>query len=416
MEQKYFADNRRRLWAQLPEEDMVFICFSGRGKRRTADEDYPFYANRSFVYLTGLEQEDLVYMAWRQEGAVRETLFLPETDPMYARWMGRMLQPEQIGPISGISDVESRKGFEAAFHRLAENSAGLTVYLDFDPPAEGQDREPAQNFGARIRREWPWCQIRNAHPALRRLRSVKTPAELESLRESIRLTDQGIRAMLRACRPGLYEYQLRAVFEQVLADQGARVPAFDSIVAAGKNTLVMHYPEQDCEIRDGDLILVDVGAQLGLCGADISRVFPANGRFTQRQKALQRASAGVIDQLCLRLRPGMAMKEIDRMTGQLLLEALRPMGLAETLEDVDNYRWHSTSHHLGLDTHDDCDYTLPLAPGMVFTMEVGIYVPQWGEGVRVEDDILMTERGCENLSRQIPREIPEIEALMKEEA
>lgn len=415
MERAFFENNRRRLLETiLQQEDSVLVLFSGLPHRRTADENYPFYANRSFVYLTGLEQEDLVYLAWRSGGQIHETLFLPPVDAMHLRWRGRMLRPEQATDASGIADTAARGSFSAALHRLLCGMTRPAVYLDFDPPAQGQPPEPAQAFADTVQKDYPWCSLGSCHNALQRLRTIKQPEELAALRRSLRLTDEGIRAMLHACRPGMFEYQLRAVFEKTLADHGARQPAFDTIVAAGENALVMHYPEQDAQIGDGDMILIDLGAQCGLCGADISRVFPANGRFTPQQKRLHDASLSTITYICQHLQAGMSMRDIDRLGHIHLLEKLRAMGLAETLEQVRDYCWHSISHHLGFDTHDDNDYTMPLAPGMVFTMEVGVYVPQWGEGVRIEDNILMTDRGCENLSTFIPRTVEEIEAVMAE--
>ncbi len=413
MDRLFFAGNRRRLrqlalWA----DDHILVMFSGLPKRRSADEDYEFYGNRNFAYMTGLTNADLVYLAWQQKGDWKEILFLPDTDPIYERWMGRMLHADQVEPVSGINETRSRTEFEGFFHRLVGGMCCPTVWLDFDPPSAGQAREPAQQFADTLRHRYPYCRLANCHGLLQQMRTIKQPEEIDCLRRSIDVTKEGIEAMLHACRPGLYEYQLRSVFEKVLADQGFREPAFETIVGAGRNSLVMHYPEQDSVIRDGDMILIDLGAQCGFCGADISRVFPANGHFTPRQRQLHEASISTISYLCDRIRPGMSMRDIDLIGDENLARKLEEMGLLEGGRTVEDYRWHTISHHLGFDTHDDNDYGMPIAPGMVFTMEVGVYVEDWGEGVRIEDIILVTEDGCENLSIHIPREIHEIEAVM----
>ena len=414
MDQAFFVHNRQHLLERIEDAEAILVLFSGIPRRRTADEDYPFYASRSFVYLTGLEKENLVYLAWRQGRQWQETLFLPPTDPIRERWMGRMLHPDQAECRSGIAENHSREEFDEVFRHLVGGMTCPTVWLDFDPPAENQPPEVAQVFADSIRRNYPWCRIANCHPTLRRMRSIKQPQELEDLRHSIDITGKGIRAMLRACCPGLYEYHLRAVFEKTLADEGVREPAFETIVGAGKNSLVMHYPEQDTVLTDGDLVLIDLGAQYGYCGADISRVFPVSGHFSPRQKLLHEASLSTIDYLLERIKPGMPMSEIDHIGDENLREKLTAIGLLSRNQAVTDYRWHTISHHLGFDIHDDSDYTMPLTSGMVITMEVGVYVPQWGEGVRIEDDILITSEGCQNLSRQIPCTISEIESIMTE--
>ena len=314
MDQSFFIGNRQRLLDTIPQDEAVVVLFSGLPRRRTADEDYPFYASRSFVYLTGLEKEDLVYLARKKDGKWEETLFLPDTDPMQERWTGRMLHTEQVEPRSGITQTRSRTAFDAAFRRMIAGMACPTLWLDFDLPAANQQPEPAQTFAAAVQQQYPWCRIANCHPALQRLRSVKQPEELEDLRRSIQITHEGIRAMLTACKPGMYEYQLRAEFEKVLADRGVREPAFDTIVGAGKNALVMHYPEQDGKAEDGDLVLIDLGAQWGYCGADISRVFPANGHFTDRQKQMHHASVATIEYLLEHVKPGMPITDVDRLS------------------------------------------------------------------------------------------------------
>ncbi len=410
MDKNFFSGNRARMLEQITGEEAVVVSFSGMPRRRSADEDFAFYADRSFVYLTGIEQKDVVYLAWRKGTRWEERLFLAESDAMYERWHGRMMRPEAAKERSGIEQVLPRTALEPTVKRLLDGMSAPQVWLDFDPLAH--EREASQQFGQRIQRDHPYVRLCNLNPILRRLRTVKQPAEIEELRRSIELTGEGIRRMLTMCRPGLYEYQLRAAFEKVLADAGYREPGFSTIVAAGKNTLVMHYPEQDCQLQSGDLILIDLGAQCGYCGADISRVFPANGRFTERQKKLHHAAMTTVDELSAAVGPGMMMAQVERLTDEILSGKLIAMGLMEKPEELKKYRWHRVSHHLGFDTHDTCDESIPLAPGAVITMEVGIYVEDWGEGVRVEDDILITETGCENLSRHLPRTVEEIESLM----
>ena len=405
MERAYFEGNRRRFWAEA-EGDGVLVLWSGQSYRRSADENYPFYAHRDFVYFTGLTKENLIYLGVRRDGKVQETLFLPAVDPMKERWTGRMLRPEQVMDTCGITETANVEDFQKTFTALMAEK--LPLLLDIDPPADDQPKETAQQFAE----EWQdRAEIRDCHHIFVSLRMVKQPCEIEALRRAIDLTGQGIQIMWGACYEGLYEYQLRNVFDSVVADQAQEL-AFDTIVAAGKNALCLHYPEQDAQVKNGDMVLIDLGAKTDFMCADISRVFPVSGHFTERQKAMHEASLSTITYLCERVKPGMTLKDVERLGDESLQVKLSEMGLLTDGKTPRDYRWHAISHHLGLDTHDICDRNAPFVPGMVITMEVGVYVTQWGEGVRIEDDILITETGCENLSLSIPRTVAEIEDLM----
>lgn len=405
MERAYFEGNRRRFWAEA-EGDGVLVLWSGQSYRRSADENYPFYAHRDFVYFTGLTKENLIYLGVRRDGKVQETLFLPAVDPMKERWTGRMLRPEQVMDTCGITETANVEDFQKTFTALMAEK--LPLLLDIDPPADDQPKETAQQFAE----EWQdKAEIRDCHHIFVSLRMVKQPCEIEALRRAIDLTGQGIQIMWGACYGGLYEYQLRNVFDSVVADQAQEL-AFDTIVAAGKNALCLHYPEQDAQVKNGDMVLIDLGAKTDFMCADISRVFPVSGHFTERQKAMHEASLSTITYLCERVKPGMTLKDVERLGDENLQVKLSEMGLLTDGKTPRDYRWHAISHHLGLDTHDICDRNAPFVPGMVITMEVGVYVTQWGEGVRIEDDILITETGCENLSLSIPRTVAEIEDLM----
>ena len=409
MERAFFEGNRRRFWEAVEGDGMVAV-FSGRPQRRSADEDYPFHANRNFAYLTGLTQENLIYFGFRRDGQTEEILFLPQVDAMRERWRGRMLHPEQVMPMCGISHVESRERFEDFFRDFQQENPSLPLYLDMDPPSPWQALEPAQQWAELWKDRM--C-VRDCHGILTGLRMVKQPCEIAALRRAIALTDQGIRILIGACYEGIYEYQLKNVFNTVVADQ-ARELAFDTIVAAGKNALCMHYPEQDAPVKNGDMVLLDLGAREDFLCADISRMFPVSGHFTARQRALCQASLDTITFLCASVKPGMTLGDVERLGDQCLEEKLKDMALLTEGRTVKDYRWHAISHHLGWDTHDVCHREAPFVPGVVITMEVGIYVPQWAEGVRIEDDILITQTGCENLSAEIPRSPGEIEALFIE--
>lgn len=412
MKKEFFAANRNKLFRKI-EGDFVLVSFSGLPQRRSADDDYDFSVNRDFYYLTGIQFKDIVYLAVRKEGKFTETVYAPAVDYMTERWRGRMLHPEEIEEISGVGEHKLREEFMADFWKAA-GPGDIPVWLDIDPPEPWQAKELPQLFEERIKADCPKLKTENYFPLMQQLRAVKEPEEVENIRKAISLTEKGIRQILKTACPGICEYQLRAEFEKVLADNGCHTPAFATIVGAGKNSLCLHYHEEDSVIKAEDAILLDLGAQFDTHCADISRMLPATGTFTERQRKLTQLACDTIDYVVENAKPGIDLKGLNAMQDEFLFPRLNEMGLAcETIEDVPKkYRWHNISHHLGLDTHDSCGRNAPMNVGSVFTLEVGIYVEDWGEGVRVEDDAYMTESGIENLSEQIPRTPDEIEMAM----
>ena len=412
MDRSFFINNRKKLYDKI-EGNFVLVSFSGMPKRRSADEEYPFCASRDFVYLTGVEYKDIVFMAVRKGKTIWETLYIPPVDALKERWYGCMLHGEEVDDISGIENWKFRDDFMIDFWKNLKDSI-IPLYVDIDRPENEREMEPAQSFADRIRTERPSIEIRDYFPMMQELRSVKEPVEIESIREAIAITAEGIACILKTSKPGIYEYNVRAEFEKVLADKGVHEPAFSTIVGTGRNSLCLHYCEEDCLLQDGDLVLLDLGAKYNLECADISRVFPANGKFTEQQRAITELCADAVDYVCDNAQPGMNIKQLNELQDEFLLPRLQKLGLAEKLEDLKKYRWHSISHHLGMDTHDSCGREAIIRPGSVNTLEVGLYIEDWGFGVRIEDDMLMTENGGVNLSKDIiPRRTDEIEAAMR---
>lgn len=289
-----------------------------------------------FLWLTGYRFENLVYSLRSAGGRIEEVLYVPPVDEMHERWYGRMLHPETVKDIE-VRDISEFRGEITECGEIAK------------------------------------------------LRSVKQEYEIESLKKSIELTARGIEALRKVAVPGYFEYNLRAEFEKVIADAGYREPAFDTIVAAGANSLCMHYPECDKRIEEGDIILIDLGARVGTNGADISRTYPAD----ERQKEIVKLSADCLDYVCQKAYPEITLKELNAIQDEYIGEELVPC------------RWHNITHHLGYDVHDTCGRDEPIHIGSTFTLEVGLYSKEWGWGVRTEDDILMTENGAVNLSKDI---------------
>ena len=286
MERSFHIRNRQELYRTIPDHSL-FVCFAGRILPQSADAEYPFFANRNFAYLTGLdgaEVHDFVLLAKKEGEAVEETVFALPPDAMAERWTGRRLKEDEIRSRSGVKRVLPAERFSAVFHAAAERSR--TVVLDLWKKSPEDPDTEAFRFAARVGRDYPWLVIENCHRQLCAQRTIKSPEEIAAMRKAEEITRAGIEAMMRASRPGLYEYQYKAVFDHALADRGVLTPAFPSIIAAGENNFCIHYYSYTGQARDGDLILNDVGAAWdGMC-TDVSRSWPCSGVFSPRQRTL----------------------------------------------------------------------------------------------------------------------------------
>lgn len=412
MKQAFFAGNRARLYAQMKPGSLLAL-FSGEEIRKTNDEYYPFFADRDFVYMTGIEQKRTVLLAIKDDERVEERLYILPPDPMEERWTGRRLKPAEAEALSGVKDIRMLESFTAQMHALAISGRFERLYLDLFRVSPADADRPAHRLLDQARREWPYLAIENASARIHRQRTVKQPCEIEAIRRAEAITGEGILAMMKASRPGMYEYQYKAEFDRALGQHGPQGPGFPSIISAGRNNFCIHYYSYAGQAQDGDMVLNDVGAQWDNLMTDVSRGWPCNGRFTQRQRRLYECALSTSDHMFSILRPGYAMDEVDAEIRRFNAERLKDAGVLEDVKDVGVYMWHGGAHHVGYDVHDAVERPKALAPGMVFCVDVGIYHEQWGIGFRLEDNCLITEDGCENLSAAIPRTVADIESVMR---
>lgn len=412
MEREFYQGNRNRLYGQL-EPGSILLLFAGVELRKSADAEYPFFANRNFVYMTGIEQKRSVLMACKDaEGKVWERLYLLPKDDMQERWTGYRLLPREATAVSGVEQVWWLEHLDATVHTLLTGGRFDKLYLDLHRQAAEDRQEQGHMFCNRVRETYPWMQIRNVAPMIRSLRTIKQPCEIQALRQAEEMTKAGILAMMRASRPGMYEYQYKAEFERALGQFGPQEPGFQPIISAGRNNFSIHYDRYTGQALDGDMVLNDVGAQWDHLVTDVSRGWPCNGKFTEKQKLLYECALATSNYMFSIIRPGMKMADVDRTIRSYNAQRLVEAGVMQSVEEVDTYMWHGGAHHIGFDVHDAVQTPETIAPGMVFCVDVGIYHEAWGIGFRLEDNCLVTEDGCENLSAHIPRTIEEIEAIM----
>lgn len=411
MDRKFYVGNRQRLAAQLSGND-VMLFFSGEGRRKTADEDFPFFTNRNFLYLTGIKQERSALLIQKKDDLVSERLFVTLPDLEREVWTGRRFTETEINELSGVEKVEDIEKLNGALNELLSFRNVATLWLCFDALASERSFDIEREFAKHIQSRHPHLAIRNSYPLVTAMRKVKSAEEIDAIRKAMQITEAGIRRLMHVAKPGIMEYQLEAEFNYELAAHGQRRTAFPSIIAGGERIFYLHYTNPTSVVADGELILSDVGAAYDEYCTDISRVFPANGRFSERQAQLYRVAYAVNRAVMEQVRPGVAFPVLGNTCREASFEGLKTLGLLDDIADIRKYVWHGVTHHVGLDTHDVGGYEEPMKENMVFVVDAGIYVREWGIGLRIEDNVLVTKDGYENLSAAIPSTLEEIEELM----
>lgn len=405
---------RRKHFYRNLREGEGLVLFAGSAPRKTADASYPFFANRNFYYLTGILQVNSAFVAVNKGGKIEETLFIHPKDSMAERWNGYRVSHKEASEQSGIANVMDLGMFDEVLGGILELGSISALWYDFDKYDEGCKDAPQNKHSEDILLAHPKLTLKNAYPEICKARTIKDAGEIEKIREAMVITRDGIHAMMKAAKAGMYEYQLEGVFTKVLADAGVRESAFNNIVSAGRNNFYIHYEEPMGIMEDGDMILTDVGARKNQYVSDISRPFPVNGKFTSEQKQVYSIALKVNNELMGLLVPGKtSFADIEAHSRRRVGEELVAAGFLGKDEDVSKYYWHKGTHHIGLDVHDVGPPGEPIVPGMVFTIDVGIYMEDKGIGLRIEDNVAITETGYEHLSSEIAREIEDIEAMMR---
>ena len=406
----FFMKNREKLAACLPDR-FVAVLFAGNAVCMSGDSDYPFFANRNFYYFAGIEQEESVLVLLQtQEMKMTSYLFIQIADERKERWMGKRLTKDYASTYSGIDrvmDLPSLDDFLLPY--ISDESLPIVLETNLS-------RGPGKAFEKRVLSLPKEREAISLMPIGSKLRMVKEPCEIEMIRTAIKLTGEASREFIPLISPGVSELALTSSFDYSLAKRGCLVPAFPTIIATGENALCLHHMNPSGTASAGDLIQIDVGGRVGGLCADISRVFPVNGQFSARQSALYQAVIMCQKAAVSYIRPGVTLAQINDVTRETARQEIDRIGLFPDNEseekDVSKYYWHSVSHHLGHDVHDVCEKDTPLSPGMVLTVEPGLYIPEWGMGFRIEDDVLVTVGGCEVLSDDLAREAEDICAQM----
>lgn len=412
MRMDFYRENRQRLIEKM-EEDSIGVVFSGQAAHRSADADFPFLVNRNFFYLTGLEQENIIMIIYKKKEEIVEELFIREANPLLEKWVGKSYSKDEAGKISGVLKIDWVNRFQQRLVNILNEYDYKNIYLDLEKSNWDKQAQLGLTFSQEIIHKFPYLDIKNIYPILRDLRTIKRPEEIEKIKSAIDITSKGIYSILKEMKTGLMEYQLEAYFDFAIKYAGARDNAFDTIVASGENAVILHYIEKNDIIENGDLVLFDLGADYQHYCADISRTFPVSGKFTPRQRSLYEIVLKAEEEVIGIIKPGLHYSELNKHATKVLAEECIKIGLIKRQEEISKYYYHGVSHYLGLDTHDIGNRDRILEPGMVVTIEPGLYIQEEKIGIRIEDNVLVTQEGYEVLSRGIPKTIEEIEKIMR---
>lgn len=411
-----FIQNRQRLIQKLKPQSVAIFC-SNDPMPANADGTMGFIQNSNLFYLTGIDQEEtfLVVNPAHPDPEMREVLFVRETSEHIRIWEGEKLTKEEAREISGIRTVYWSSQFESVIYRLIPANERIYLNLNEHDGADISFETRERKLLKELKEKFPLHNYDRSAPLLQELREVKSKHEIELLKKAIDITGKAFRRLTRFIGPGVFEYQLEAEMTHEFLMNRSRGHAFQPILASGENACVLHYVTNNNFCKSGDLILMDFGAEYANYKADITRTVPVSGKFTERQKAVYQAVLNVLYASRKLIVPGNTLVQLKEQANELMKEELLKLGLI-TPENpqVKKYFPHGISHFLGLDVHDVGDKYAIFKPGMVFTCEPGIYIPEEGLGIRLENDILVTENGNIDLMEGIPLEIEEIERMMND--
>lgn len=424
IDNQLFIENRKKLTDRLKPNSVV-VVHANDIMPTNGDGTMVFKQNSDLFYLTGVDQEETILLLAPDfpDERFREILFLRETNEDIAIWEGHKLTKEEGKNTSGIRQVKWNHEFEKMLSTVLAESEH--IYLPSNEHIRNANMVETANdrFIKTCMKRYPLYKYERLAPIIYDLRCVKSAIEIKLIEHACHITEQGFRRILEEVTPGVWEYEVEAEYAHVFLSNRSKGFAYTPIIAGGFNACVLHYIENNQQLRDGDLLLMDVAAEYANYNADMTRTIPVNGRFTPRQRAVYDAVLRVKNKATELLRPGGSIPEYHKAVGEIMTEELLELGLLDKT-DIKNqnsdwpaykrYFMHGTSHHLGLDVHDVASVYKKFEVGMVFTVEPGIYIREENMGIRLEDNIVITEHGHINLMRNIPIHAEEIEDLMNQ--
>jgi len=412
MDRNFFVNNRVNFTTQMVDNSTA-VFFSGKAPRQSGDQEYEFSVDRNFFYLTGIDKENMILIINKIAGKATEQLFIPPVNEMFEKWFGILLKKEEAIEISGVNSIQNVDEFQVQFaKRLCSSDRPDNVYIvsnvtDIDEPYDNY-----RKLAHTIRNQFPAINILNSQDIVTNLRSSKQEEEVKEIKTAISYTKDALEFVMKNLKPGKFEYQVRADFEYQLMLQGSKT-SFKTIGASGKNAVILHYIDLLNKIEDGSLILLDLGALSNNYASDITRTYPANGKFTQRQKDIYNIVLEAQDVTIDAMHVGASETAVNDAVKVHFAKGLKTLKLIKDDSEVEKYYYHGIGHPLGLDVHDLRRRDKTMQENNVYTVEPGLYIKEEGIGIRIEDDVWVTKNGNINLSKDIIKTINDIENFMK---
>lgn len=408
-------NKRRQTVFDRMADHSIAVLYSGIEHHVSADEYDLFtaHANRNFFYLTGLRRDKMALVLDKAAAEPKTTLFIEEADPAMERWYGRKVTVDEAKELSGIDNVRFIDELDGALDMIMTREDVYTAY--FDTYRHQKEDLPDYNVvkANEFKAAYPGVSIRNLFPFVAEQRMQKDEDEIALTKEAIKLTDTALKNVLANLKPGMFEYEAQADFEYSIRRNGAEWTAFPTIAGSGMNGTMLHYDTNQDMMEDGSLLLMDLGARVRGYNSDITRTYPVNGKYTERQRQVYDIVLEANRTVLKEAKPGMTTVNLNNICKKVLAAGCIRLGLIEKEEEISRYYMHGVSHHLGIDVHDvTVDSNKKLRPGAIISDEPGLYIDEWEIGIRIEDDLLITEDGAVCLSEEIMREADEIEAYM----
>ena len=401
-----FEKNRKKMFNVMSDGDIA-IVLAGKAPVKRGDENYPFSPDRNFYYFTGIDKENQILVLIKKDGKEISNLYIEPHNGQMAKWVGATMTKEEAKEISGIENIKLLEDFEKDMKEIS--SCVNHVFTDFtrwDIPKE-------YTFEG-LRSIFEKQEFIDLFDIAADFRTIKEPWEMERIEKAIEITTKAIKSMMKNSKAGMKENEIEAYYDFVLTKEGVTDKAFKTIAASGKNGTILHYSQNNSVANDNDLILVDAGAQYKWYNGDITRTFPVNGKFTEKQKEIYNIVLNGQLMIIDMIKPGVEYPSLNEALKEYYYNELKKIGLVETKEDVFKYYYHNVSHFLGAETHDVGDRKQILKEGMVLTVEPGLYIEELGIGIRIEDDVLVTKNGCKVLSKDMIKTVEDIEKYMAE--
>lgn len=417
-----FKENREKFISNL-KTNAIAVFNSNDEYLRSGDQTFPFKQNADFFYLTGIDQEQSILLLFPDcpNPIYKSVLFLRQTNEHIAVWEGHKYTKKKATAVSGIENVFWLDDFWNIFYTIINYADTIYLNTNENDRASHDVSYRDLRFINQLKERYPLHEYKRSAPILRSLRAVKSETEISLTKKACSITDDAFRRVLKFVKPGVIEYEIEAEITHEFIRQGATGHAYSPIIASGANANILHYNDNNQICKDGDVILFDFGAEYANYNADLSRSIPVNGRFTKRQREVYNAVLYVMREARKMLIAGTVWNDYHEEVGKIMTDQLIQLGLLDRFEVerqnpsmplYKKYFMHGTSHHLGLDVHDFASRYKPFEPGNILTCEPGIYIKEEGLGIRLENDILITDSGNIDLMADIPIEADEIEELM----